>query len=96
VSRLLPGSVSHLVAQSRGGFSQPSFFPTFGFDDLSEVFTEIRPLAPDAAGTPQYSVFDFGPLLSNGALPHGLFFLKVAAWDPSKKEPLPDGPSDGA
>ncbi len=95
VSRLLPGSVSHLVSQSRGGFSEPTFWRSdFGLDDLSQVFTEVRPLRVDPTGAPQYSIFDFGPMLSNGALPRGLFFLRIRAWDPGKKQPIIGGPSD--
>src|SRR6266481_5517740 len=48
VSRLLPGTVSHLVSQSEGTFSNPSFgqysASQFGFDDLSEVISEVRQL----------------------------------------------------
>src|SRR5260370_27213069 len=95
VSRLLPGSVSHLVSQSQGSFSEPTFWRSdFGFDDLSQVFTEVRPLRVDPTGAPQYSIFDFGPLLSSGALPRGLFFLRIRAWDPGKKQPIIGGPSD--
>jgi alpha-2-macroglobulin len=93
VSRLLPGTVSHLVSQSQGTFSDPTFWRQygdlgFGFDDLSEVTSEVRQLPAEPSGKNQYSVFDFGPLLSSGALPHGLFWLKIQAWDPVKKEPL--------
>ena len=83
VSRLLPGSVSHLVAQSNGTFSNPGFASYyqsggFGFDDLSEVFSEVRHLGPDPSGKNRYTVFDFAPLLANGALPRGLFSIKVS------------------
>jgi uncharacterized protein YfaS (alpha-2-macroglobulin family) len=93
VSRLLPGSVSHLVSQTEGTFSDPTFWrqygnSTFGFDDLSEVISQVREIPADLSGKNQYTVFDFGPLLSSGALPHGLFWLKIQAWDPVNKVPL--------
>jgi alpha-2-macroglobulin len=93
VSRLLPGTVSHLVSQTEGTFSDPTFWrqygnSTFGFDDLSEVFSEVRQLPAEPSGKNQYTVFDFAPLLSSGALPHGLFWLKIQAWDPVNKVPL--------
>jgi len=95
VSRLLPGSVSHLVSQTQGSFSRPDFRnPQFGYDDVSQVFTVVRPLPFDAAAAVQYSVFDFGPLLSSGALPRGLFFVQISAWDPIRKQLVPGGPSD--
>jgi len=99
VSRLLPGTVSHLVSQSEGTFSNPAFWRqygnlAFGFDDLSEVISEVRQLPAEPSGKNQYSVFDFAPLLSSGALPHGLFWLKIQAWDPVKQEPAaPETPA---
>src|SRR5260370_31338827 len=77
VSRLLPGTVSHLVSQAQGTFSDPIFWRQYSdlgfvFDDLSEVITEVRLILVDSSGKNQYTVFDFAPLLSSGALPHGL------------------------
>lgn len=99
VDRLLPGSVSHLVSQSEGTFSDPRFWSmygsrSFGFDDLSEVFSQVRQLRLGPSGKNQYAVFDFAPMLSNGALPRGLFYLTIREWDPARNVPLPDGPSD--
>ncbi len=67
---------------------------TFGFDDLSEVFSEVRQLPADPSGNNQYTVFDFAPLLSNGALPRGLFYLSICEWDAARNIPLADGASD--
>ncbi|HVN29829.1 MAG TPA: hypothetical protein VMT64_15140, partial [Candidatus Binataceae bacterium] len=97
VSRLLPGTVSHLVSQSNGTFSLPDFSYSgmrFGFDDLSEILSEARPLPSDPTGKNQYSVFDFAPLMSSGALPHGLFWLKIEEWDPDHKQIIQGGTSD--
>ena len=97
VSRLLPGSVSHLVSQTQGTFSNPDFGYSqmrFGYDDLSEVISEARQLPSDPSGNNQYSVFDFAPMLSSGALPHGLFWLKIEEWDPFNKQVIQSGISD--
>jgi uncharacterized protein YfaS (alpha-2-macroglobulin family) len=99
VSRLLPGTVSHLVSQTQGKFSDPSFAreygdPNFGFDDLSEVIGEVRLVPADPSGKNQYTIFDFAPLLSSGALPHGLFRLKIQAWNPVNNQPLGTEASD--
>src|SRR3984957_16940763 len=93
VSRLLPGTVSHLVSQTQGNFSNPTFWgqynaQTLRLNALSEVNSEVRKLPPDSSGKNQYSVFDFAPLLSSGALPHGLFWLRIQAWDPINNVPL--------
>jgi alpha-2-macroglobulin len=89
VSRLLPDTVSHLVGLSGGTFSNPQFLSYFqnsiGLDDLSQVFTEVRHIGVNPAGRNQYIVFDFAPLMSNGALPHGLFSIKVTEWVEKKK-----------
>ena len=93
VSRLLPGTISNLVSQSQGTFSDPMFWRQygdlgFGFDNLSEVISEVRTLPAEPSGKNQYTVFDFAPLLSSGALPHGLFWLKIQPWDPVNDVPL--------
>ena len=97
VSRLLPGTVSHLVSQTNGTFSNPDFGYSrmqFGFDDLAEVISQVRQLPSDPTGKNQYSVFDFAPMLSSGALPHGLFWLKIEEWDPVHKQVIENGVSD--
>jgi uncharacterized protein YfaS (alpha-2-macroglobulin family) len=99
VSRLLPGTVSYLAAQTNGTFSNPNFVHdygrrAFGLENLSEIFTETRHIGVDSGGRNQYTVFDFGPLLSNGALPRGLFSINVQTWDAQKKKVIDDGPSD--
>ncbi|HUO05534.1 MAG TPA: alpha-2-macroglobulin [Candidatus Binataceae bacterium] len=99
VSRVLPGGVSHLVAQTSGTFSEPEFAHRYGsrsfdFNDLSEVFTQVRQLGAKQGGGNQYTVFDFAPLLSTGALPRGLFSLKIQEWDPENKKPVEGGATD--
>ena len=97
VSRLLPGTVSHLVSQTNGAFSKPDFGYSqmqFGFDDLAEVLSQVREIPPDPMGKNQYTVFDFAPLLSSGELPHGLFWLKIEDWDLINKRVVQDGISD--
>ncbi|HYB90952.1 MAG TPA: alpha-2-macroglobulin [Candidatus Binataceae bacterium] len=97
VSRLLPGTVSYLVSQTNGTFSNPNFAYNqmqFGFDDLSEVISQVRQLPSDPTGKNQYNVFDFAPMLSSGALPHGLFWLKIQEWDPVQKQVIDNGVSD--
>ena len=107
VSRILPGSLSHLVSQSGGPFQNPQFAETgggyrsgypaardFGLDNLSEIFSEVRTFPPDPSGRNHYTELDFSSLLSSGATPRGLFSLSVQTWDVQRKEPLPGGPMD--
>ncbi len=107
VSRLLPGSISHLVAQTSGPFQHPEFGGSwtswdeetaiehgFGMDDLSELFTEVRTFPPDPTGRNRYTELDFTSLLAKGGLPRGLFSLIVREWDPKEKKPVSGGASD--
>jgi alpha-2-macroglobulin len=87
LARLLPGSIAHLASQTEGTFQQPQWNGGgFDVDNLSEIFREVRSLPPVAPGEPQYDVVDFGRQLSNGAVPRGLFQLRVSGWDPVEKK----------
>jgi hypothetical protein len=79
VSRLLPGTVNHLIVQSGGDMRNPSFsLGDMGVDLVSERFQERITLPKLTAGTAQYSAIDFDKYLRKlGGLPRGLFLLKV-------------------
>ncbi len=87
LGRVLPGQVSHLVSQTRGRFSQPSFMGYFNEDQLVERFYETQALEPLGRGKAQYAALDLTPYLTpkDGSGKRGLFFLKVASWDPERK-----------
>ena len=88
VARVLPGRVANLVTQSSGDFARPHFDAwRFGADDLAERFAENRGLPPHAPGKAQYTSFDLGPYLGEGASRHGVFLFKVTSWDPQRERP---------
>jgi hypothetical protein len=43
VARLLPAQLQHLVSQSNGDFANPSFYGSFGPDNVTERFVRKRP-----------------------------------------------------
>jgi len=96
VSRVLPGSLSHLVSQSSGPFQNPQFGERrdFGLDDLAEVFAELRTFPPDPTGRNHYTELDFSSLLASKAMPRGLFSLVVQEWDAKNKKPVAGGAVD--
>ncbi len=90
-SRLLPGSINHLITQSGAwsDFKNPEFInEDFGFDNIAEVFTETKSIPSTGPGKSSYSYVDFSSLLSKGAPPRGLFLLRVHGWDEERKSLL--------
>ncbi len=89
IGRVLPDQINHLMSQTSGDITSP-YFTNYQFnqDNISERFTEIRPLQHDEPGKTQYASFDFSRYLKTGATSnHGLFFFRVESWDPEKKRP---------
>jgi hypothetical protein len=93
IARLLPQTVNQLVSQTYGTFSKPIFSSySFGPDDLSERFTEVRDFSSAAPGEAQYGAVDFGALLNaKSKVPRGLFLLKLT----EKAEALSAQTTDG-
>ncbi|MDE2292755.1 MAG: hypothetical protein KGL53_11795, partial [Elusimicrobia bacterium] len=92
VGRVLPGELDHLVSQSGGRMSDPSFTGGFGPDDVVERFTRVERLAAGEPGRAQYASLDLSPYMSApGGGRRGLFLVAARAWDPDRDRP--DGPS---
>ncbi|HZN95340.1 MAG TPA: MG2 domain-containing protein, partial [Myxococcales bacterium] len=90
VGRVIPQQIAHLVSQTSGHFSHPSFNNySFNEDNIVERIDEVRALEPAGRGKAQYAAFDFTPHVKDQ---RGLFFFKVRAWDPDYKRP--SGPED--
>jgi uncharacterized protein YfaS (alpha-2-macroglobulin family) len=90
VGRLLPGQLQHLITQSYGDFSNPSF-ARFGFDDanVTERYINIVPMPALEAGAPNYQAFDLGEYLAKpGASRQGIFLLRIEAYDPKTQQVL--------
>ncbi|MCP3141496.1 alpha-2-macroglobulin [Pyxidicoccus xibeiensis] len=85
LGRVLPNHLNHLVTQTEGRFSHP-YFQNYRFDaeNISEGFSEVRPLEGAGRGKAQYAAFDLAPYLTPKDTPEarrGLFFFKVKSWD---------------
>ncbi|WP_164018909.1 alpha-2-macroglobulin family protein [Pyxidicoccus trucidator] len=90
LSRVLPEQINHLVTQTEGRFTHPEFNSyQFNEENISESFSEVRPLEGAGRGKAQYAAFDLAPYLTPENDPssrRGLFFFKVQSWDPHHDE----------
>ncbi|QSQ23337.1 alpha-2-macroglobulin [Pyxidicoccus parkwayensis] len=89
LARVLPDQLNHLITQTEGRFAHPEF-SSYRFDEenISESFSEVRPLEGAGRGKAQYAAFDLAPYLAPENAPsqrRGLFFFKVQSWDPEHK-----------
>lgn len=92
VSRLLPRQLQHLVTQSSGMFAQPQFNYSFDEGNVSERLSQVIRLPELPRGSAHYEALDLGQFLkSDGAIPRGIFFLRLQAWDAQKNVPQYDG-----
>jgi uncharacterized protein YfaS (alpha-2-macroglobulin family) len=83
VARVLPAQLQHLVSQSSGDFANPSFYGSFGPDNLTERFVRKIPLGKLARGQAHYETIDLGEYLkSEGTDKRGIFLLTVQGYDP--------------
>lgn len=87
VGRVLPSQLQHLVSQSSGTFTDPSFWGSFGLDNLVERFERKIPLQL-ARGKAHYEAIDLGSYLkSDGQDKRGIFLLNIRGYDPAQENP---------
>lgn len=93
IARVLPDDINQLITQTEGRFSDPSFIDYyFNKNNISEVFSEIRPFNNAPLAVAQYTALDIGKYLkvqTNPEGPLGLFLLSAEGYDPDKKTPIP-------
>ena len=78
VGRVLLSDVNHLISQTSGSFSTPSFDNyNFGEDNIVRREKEEQTLAPAPPNKPQFTVFDFSKYLTAEPDGRGLFFLNI-------------------
>lgn len=90
LGRVRAGHVSHLASQTQGDFSNPSFQSwSFGADNITERFEEVRPLPRRDPGRLQFDAVDLSTFLKapDGSARLGLFFVRVEGWDRANKRP---------
>lgn len=88
LGRLQPGQLQHLVSQSQGGFSDPSFYGSFGPDNMTDRFERTVRLPGLERGKPHYEAIDLSEYLAKtGEERRGVFLLKVRGHDPQKENP---------
>lgn len=76
VARFLPGTLHHLLSQSRGRFEDPRFFNgRFNENNLATVLHQQVPAAAPGDLKTAYSSLDLGPLFEGAR--RGLFLVEV-------------------
>ncbi|MDB6007791.1 MAG: hypothetical protein JWL65_41 [Gammaproteobacteria bacterium] len=90
VGRLLPLQIQHLVSQTEGAFSKPTFKDwTFDAADITERFTDTVSLPTLKPGTAHYTTIPLARYMAHDEADHrGIFFIRVQAWDTEHNRPL--------
>ncbi len=88
VGRVLPQQLNHLISQSYGDISNPSF-SNYNFDEenLSESSREVIRLNMGHPKEANYAAFDLSNYLEPAG-DYGLFFISVQGWDPERERPI--------
>jgi len=85
VGRVLPGQINHLISQTGGDISNPSFNNYyFSEENLSQYGEQVIKLTSKHPKEANYAAFDLSTYLKDGA-DYGLFFVTVEGWDPVRK-----------
>ncbi|MCM2305104.1 MAG: MG2 domain-containing protein, partial [Elusimicrobia bacterium] len=93
--RVRPSRLNDLASQTEGDFSNPAFRGwSFGQDNITERFEEVRRFGRVEADRLHFFAFDFTPHLQSPASGsrNGLFFLRAEGWDPERGRAT--GPAD--
>ncbi|MBK7861058.1 MAG: alpha-2-macroglobulin family protein [Archangiaceae bacterium] len=80
--RIQGKDLNHLITQSGGDFAHLAMRGSLTEENVSELFTEVKPLDPSNPKVAQYAAVDFAPYLKEGG---GFYFVQVEAWDPVSK-----------
>ncbi|MDP3839094.1 MAG: MG2 domain-containing protein, partial [Methylococcales bacterium] len=88
LGRVLPDQIQHLISQTEGEFSHPSFLGDFGQDNLTERFEIALPLDQQTAGTPTYQPVDLSAYMTdrNGNNKRGIFLITAKNYDPASPD----------
>jgi len=82
VGKLVDGQINHLVSQTRGDITNPSFSTRdFSQNDITEHQSKVVELEASHPKQANYSSFDLTQYLPNDKSQFGLFFVQVSGWD---------------
>lgn len=90
IARVFPEEINHLVSQTAGKFANPKFVNYhFNQNNISQIFSEIRPINNSDPSQVQYTAIDLSKYLAKQAnnQQQGLFLLKATDWDEQNKVP---------
>lgn len=91
IGRLLPRQLQHVVTQSGGSFSNPSFTTgLFNAEDVTETFVSTIKVPRLKPGVAHYEAIALAKYLTSDATDRrGTFFVRVEAWDTEHDRPIP-------
>jgi len=88
IARVLPDYINHLITQTSGDFSNPSFISPdqFNENNISQISSEIQHFEKE--GEDNYTALDLEKYLkqNNAKGPLGLFLLEATEWNEDTKE----------
>ena len=92
VGRLLPLQIQHLVEQTEGSFSAPTFKNYgFGTEEITEHFSDTIQLPALKPGAAHYTAIPLAHYLAHDEGDRrGIFFIKIWAWDAASEKSLPE------
>ncbi len=88
-ARVLPNDINHLITQTGGDYSNPSFENyNFNQNNISQISSEIKEFAADDLAKAQYTALDLAQYVAKSNTtggPRGLFLLQAHGWDVATK-----------
>ncbi|WP_027359799.1 alpha-2-macroglobulin family protein [Desulforegula conservatrix] len=89
VRRLLPQQLHHLVTQTYGDITNPSFHNwNFSEANISEGFEKVIPLSPKDSKTPVYTSLNLSEYIDPNGIKPGVFFIEIKGWDTENNAPV--------
>lgn len=89
IGKLLKGQIYHLVSQTHGDISNPSFhYGNFNQDSLAEFDKDVVALQTENPKQANYSSLDLSQYLPEEEKRFGLFFVEVKGWDLARQREI--------
>lgn len=92
IARVLANNINQLVTQTEGDFNNPYFMnQSFNQQNISEIFSEIRPFNSKEPSKQNYTSLDLEKYLAtpaNNQGNKGLFLLQAMGWDEKENHEL--------
>lgn len=91
IGKVIDDELYHLVSQTQGDISNPSFYNwSFNETNLAQFNTQLISMNADSGDlkTANYASVDLNALVANSKGGLGLFFVEIHAWDKNRKREI--------